>query len=244
MKILIILEVEIVDVWIEWKYKTTKNSEVLLTTETMPAKKALVIANDFMKTGRTKSLVFYDDQNNKWSQKEFEKLLIEVQEEPQSVEVYFDGGFEVNSKKTGTGIVIYYSKNNKEFRIRENRQLDELESNNEAEYAALWQAVLKLEELGVKNCKVKFKGDSQVVLNQLSGEWPCYEEEFSKWLDRIEDKFMKLGLSPTYTFISRKENKEADQLASQALQGIMISSHLNLTEVKGDGVRGSEGGIS
>ncbi len=218
------------DVWIEWKYKTAKNIEVTLTTETMPAKKALLVSNDFLKTGRTKDIVFYDEQHTKWTKKEFEKLLSEVVEEPHNINVFFDGGYDVDAKKAGTGVVIYYSRNNQNFRIRENIMLQELESNNEAEYAAFWQAVLQLEELGVRNSTVQFKGDSQVVLNQLSGEWPCFEDEFTRWLDRIEEKLKQLGIRPKYSAISRKENKEADQLASQALQGIMVSSHLNLTE--------------
>lgn len=219
-----------VDVWIEWTYKTTKNLEVTLTTETIPAIKALLISNDFLKTGRTKDLVFYDEQHIMWTKKEFEKLLAEVEEEPHNILVFFDGGYDIDSKKAGAGVVIYYSRNNKDFRIRENKVLQQLDSNNEAEYAAFWQAVLRLEELGVQNMSVQFKGDSQVVLNQLSGDWPCFEDEFTKWLDRIEDKIKHLGIRPKFTPISRKENKEADQLASQALEGTMVTSHLNLTE--------------
>lgn len=217
-------------VWIEWKYKTTKNLVTTLTSEVMPAKQALLIANDFLKTGRTKDLVFYDEQHTMWTKKEFEKLLEEIVEEPHDIEVFFDGGFDVETKHSGVGVVIYYTRNNQNFRIRENAALNQLDSNNEAEYAAFWQAVLRLEELGVHNIPVQFKGDSQVVLNQLSGEWPCFEDEFNVWLDRIEEKLKQLGIRPTYTPISRKENKEADQLATQALQGTMVSSHLNLSE--------------
>ncbi|WP_246941935.1 ribonuclease H family protein [Bacillus pinisoli] len=218
------------NVWIEWKYKTAKNIEITLTTETIPAKKALLIAEDFLKTGRTKDIVFYDEQHTMWTKKEFEKLLKEVEQEPHHIEVFFDGGFDVQLKKAGAGLAIYYTKNNQDYRIRENSVLDGLDNNNEAEYAALWQAVLRLEELGVRNIGVHFKGDSQVVLNQLSGEWPCFEDEFNRWLDRIEDKLKELGIKPTYTAISRKENREADQLATQALQGVMVSSHLNRSE--------------
>ncbi|MBM7663253.1 ribonuclease HI [Bacillus mesophilus] len=218
------------NVWIEWKYKTAKNLELTLTTEVMQAKKALLIAEDFMKTGRTKDLVFYDEQHTMWTKKEFEKLLKEVEEEPHHIEVFFDGGFDVQTKKAGAGVAIYYSRKNKDFRIRENSVLEELDNNNEAEYAAFWAGVLQLEALGVRNTSVHFKGDSQVVLNQLSGEWPCFEDEFNRWLDRIEEKLKELKIKPTYTAISRKENREADQLASQALQGVMVSSHLNRSE--------------
>jgi ribonuclease HI len=219
-----------VNVWIEWKYNTVKSQEVTLTTEIMQAKKALMIAEDFLKTGRTKDLVFYDEQHTMWTKKEFEKLLKEVEEEPHHIEVFFDGGYDIQTKRAGSGVAIYYTRNNKDFRIRANNVLEGLENNNEAEYAAFWQGVLQLEELGVRNTGVIFKGDSQVVLNQLSGEWPCFEDEFNRWLDRIEEKLKELKIKPTYTSISRKENREADQLASQALQGVMVSSHLNRSE--------------
>ena len=103
-----------------------------------------------------------------------------------------------------------------------------MESNNEAEYAAFWLLLQELEALGVHHIEVTFKGDSQVVLNQLSGDWPVYEDEFIRWIDRIEDKMKKLGIKPIYEPISRKLNKECDQLALQALNGVDIDSRLEM----------------
>lgn len=137
---------------------------------------------------------------------------------------YFDGGYEHDTLLAGLGVVIYFKQNNQSYRIRRNSRLQEIESNNEAEYAAFYYLIQELEELGVHHIPVTFRGDSQVVLNQLAGEWPCFEEEFNRYLDRIEDKMQELGIRPVYEPISRKENEEADQLATQALQGIPIAS--------------------
>jgi ribonuclease HI len=52
----------------------------------------------------------------------------------------------------------------------------------------------------------------------------CLEEELSKWADRIERKLRQLGINPEYELISRKENREADKLASPALKEIEITS--------------------
>ncbi|GFZ85716.1 hypothetical protein GCM10010978_27250 [Compostibacillus humi] len=71
---------------------------------------------------------------------------------------------------------------------------------------------------------VVFCGDAQVVINQLTGEWPCYEEELAKWMDRIESKLEKMGIQPEFVLKTRNDNKEADQLASQALRGIELTS--------------------
>lgn len=103
-----------------------------------------------------------------------------------------------------------------------------METNNEAEYAALYFTLTILEELGVHHLPCEFIGDSQVVLKQLEGEWPCYEDVLNRWLDRIENKQKELGLEPRYTVVSRKENKEADKLASQALEGKMINSKMQI----------------
>jgi ribonuclease HI len=218
-----------VKLWMEWTYKTPKkNNEIILTSEPLQAEVALMISDDFEKTGRTKEIFFYDEQHTKWSKKEIIKLLKEVETEPQDIVAFFDGGFDLTTNKAGLGVAIYFTQNRREYRVRVNEVFDQLETNNEAEYAAFWLMLGTLEEIGVKNTTVTFKGDSQVVLNQLSGEWPCFESILNKWLDRIEEKIMLLGIHPVYEPISRKLNGEADKLATQALEGTIVSSKLEL----------------
>ena len=165
-----------------------------------------------------------------WTKKEVTKLLTQVDTEPQNVTVYFDGGFRKNEGLSGLGIAIYFEQIKKQWRIRKNSVLEQLESNNEAEYAAFYEALKQLEELGVHHQRCVFKGDSLVVLNQLSGEWPCYEQPLNRWIDQIEEKLEKLSLHPIYEQISRKANQEADHLASQALSGEEIFSKLELNQ--------------
>ena len=116
----------------------------------------------------------------------------------------------------------------KKFRIRANEMIDEMESNNEAEYAALYYVLNILIELGVHHVPCDIKGDSQVVINQLEGDWPCYEENLNRWIDRIEERIKILGIKPRYQLIPRNDNKEADKLASQALDGKKIYSKMQL----------------
>lgn len=217
-------------VMIEWSYQTPKKQSTILKSDFIPADEALLLVNDFEKTGRVKELIFYDEQYTKWTKKELLKLLKEIETEPHDVILYFDGGYDLNTKKAGIGIAIYYTQNQKHYRIRKNAQLTEIDSNNEAEYAALWNAILYLEEMGVHHTSITLRGDSHVVLNQLSGEWPCFEENLNQWLDRIEEKIHQLGLKPIYEPISRKQNNEADKLATQALQGLDVLSKLEIEE--------------
>ncbi|TYR79999.1 reverse transcriptase-like protein [Priestia megaterium] len=209
---------------IEWHYKSSKQKQLTFYSDFTDANEALMIVSDLEKTGRTKEIFLIDEQQQKWTLKEAKKLLQEVQTEPHDVIVYFDGGYDHETLLAGIGIVIYFKQNGQSHRIRRNERFEQLQSNNEAEYAAFYYAVQQLEEIGARHINVIFRGDSQVVLNQLTGEWPCFEEEFNRYLDRIEDKLQDLGIRPTYESISRKNNEEADQLATQALQGISIAS--------------------
>ncbi|MDR4888633.1 ribonuclease H family protein [Fredinandcohnia sp. QZ13] len=215
---------------LEWTYKTPKNQVITLMSDEVTAEDALRIAEDFERTGRTKDLVFYDERHTKWTKKELIKLIKEIETEPQDIVAYFDGGYDIQSGKAGLGAAIYYTQNKKTYRVRVNELFEEMESNNEAEYAAFWLMLNTLEELGVHHTTVTFKGDSQVVLNQLSGEWPCFEENLNRWLDRIEEKIQRIGIEANYHPIGRKQNTEADRLATQALEGTFVSSKF---EIKG-----------
>ncbi|MGP4108658.1 reverse transcriptase-like protein [Virgibacillus sp. L01] len=212
------------NVRIELSYTTSKGTEATFTSEEMRAKKALLLAEDLEKTGRMKNIMFIDNHENRWNLKELRKQMEEIKTEPHHVTVYFDGGFDLETNKSGLGCAIYYEQNNKSYRLRKNALIEELETNNEAEYAALHLGIQELELLGVHHLPVTFIGDSQVVINQLKEDWPCYEEELAKWADRIERHVSQLGIDAEYKLVSRKGNKEADQLASQALKEIEITS--------------------
>ncbi|MGM9927854.1 MAG: reverse transcriptase-like protein [Bacillus sp. (in: firmicutes)] len=215
-------------VYISWKYKHPKKLSCPFHSDFLDAKEALMIAEDLERTGRVSSIEFYDEQDVVWQKKELTKLLTEIKEEPQDVTVYFDGGFLKEEGVSGLGIVIYYTQNNKHYRRRINKCLHELESSNESEYAAFYEALINLENMGVHHQTCEFKGDSQVVLNQLSGEWACFDDTLNKWCDRIEEKMKASNIHPKYTLIGRKENREADMLASQAIAGTEIDSELNV----------------
>lgn len=209
---------------IEWHYESSKQKQLTFYSDFTDANEAFIIIGDLERTGRAKEIYLISEDGQRWTVKEAKKLFEEIQTEPHDITVYFDGGFHHDMQVAGLGAVIYFTQNGFPQRIRVNTQLEQIESNNESEYAAFYFAVQQLEEMGVHHIQVTFKGDSQVVLNQLAGEWPCFEETFNKYLDRIEDKLQELGIKPIYEPISRKDNEEADQLATQALQGITIAS--------------------
>lgn len=212
---------------IEWTYHH-KGVETVFRSEEMPPAHALSVAEELMKTGRTKNILFLDEHDSTWTLKEIKKYIKEMETEPSNVTVYFDGGFNIESRISGLGCVIYFEQNGKKYRLRKNLTLDGLSSNNEAEYAALHFSVQELESLGVHHQTVRFIGDSQVVINQMSGEWPVYEKELMNWADRIDEYLNRLGIKPEFEPVSRKENEEADRLANQALDDIEIDGKIEL----------------
>ncbi|WEG12346.1 ribonuclease H family protein [Pullulanibacillus sp. KACC 23026] len=216
------------DVRLEFTYKTPRGLETLMTSKEMRAEKALLMVEDMERTGRVKSLQIIDGNDSTWTVKELKKYLKGVETEPHDVTVYFDGGYDVQTRKSGLGFAVYFQQNGKHYRLRKNAWVEELESNNEAEYAALHFALKELEGLGVHHLTLKIKGDSQVVISQLSGDWPVTEDTLNRWADRVEAQLDKLGLKPVYEHVTRKSNQEADQLASQALKGIEISGTIEL----------------
>lgn len=217
-------EVNYMNMKIVLTYQTVKGTVARFQSDDMPAKQALVIAKDLEKTGRVKDLFFSDSFDNSWTLKQLKKYMEGIETEAHDVTIYFDGGFQLGLKKSGLGCAIYYTKNNRRYRLRKNALIEELHSNNEAEYAALHLGLQELIHLDVHHLPVACIGDGNVVINQLNGEWPCYEKELSQWMDRIERTINQLSITPHFELISRKYNHEADWLASQALKGVNILS--------------------
>ncbi|MDM5338271.1 reverse transcriptase-like protein [Fictibacillus enclensis] len=208
---------------LEWEYKPAKSKEtVRFVSDPVTVERAVQLAADIEKTGRVGNMSFMDESGIYWSRKELQKMVAVILTEPTDIVAYFDGGFQKDIQESGQGVAIYYTQSHKHYRVRTNAAFDEISSNSESEYAALWLLVNELDALGVHHTSVTIKGDSMGVIHQMSGEWPCYEENLQRWMDRIEEKMKKLGLQPVYELLNRNDNKEADTLATQALNGNII----------------------
>ncbi|WP_301109794.1 reverse transcriptase-like protein [Sporosarcina sp.] len=207
---------------IEWSYRSKKGTKTVFRSDEMPAAQALLIAEDLDKTGRLKQIQFSDPYDSFWSLKELKSYVKGIETEPHNITIYFDGGFDWDTKMAGLGCVIYYDQNGKSYRLRKNLAVTDLVSNNEAEYAALHLCLQELEILGAHHLPIKVLGDSKVVINHLNEEWPVIEEDLYNWANKIEAKMSELGFQPEYEHVSRKTNSEADRLAEQALAGVEV----------------------
>lgn len=205
-------------------YKLKTATKTVFISDWIPDHQVLRVMEDLEKTGRFFNIEVEDDTGITWTKKEVQKLLTKIQDEPDELILYFDGSYQKGTNQAGLGIVLYFKQGKERVRHRFNSRIDQMDSNNEAEYAALYYSLKRIEDLKIKGKKIVIRGDSQGLLMQLKGEWPCYEDNLNRWLDKIEAKIEQLKLHPVYEPIPRNENKEADKLASQAIQGVEIES--------------------
>jgi ribonuclease HI len=87
-------------------------------------------------------------------------------------------------------------------------------TNNQAEYQAVYQALVKAEQLGLKH--IDFRLDSNLVVNQLNGIykiknrdlWPIYQN-----IKKVATGFEKISFS----HVGRELNHLADGLVNKIL---------------------------
>ncbi len=125
---------------------------------------------------------------------------------------HFDGASRGNPGDAGAGAILLDSAGRTVWKCA--RPLGR-KTNNEAEYLAL---ILLLEEILARRLSgVAVRGDSQLVVNQVTGRWKIREPRLQELADRAKEllKATKSSLS----WIPREENFEADRLSNEALDG-------------------------
>uniref|UniRef100_A0A803Q8K4 RNase H type-1 domain-containing protein n=1 Tax=Cannabis sativa TaxID=3483 RepID=A0A803Q8K4_CANSA len=129
-----------------------------------------------------------------------------------------------NENGSGAGLIMM-SPDNFKFHYTLRFQLDT--SNNEAEYEALLASLRIAEALKVKN--LICYSDSQLIVNQVLGEYQEKGLKMEKYLEKLRknlEKFNYFKIEP----IPREHNSNADALAKLASQNEL--DKLNLVSVK------------
>lgn len=123
----------------------------------------------------------------------------------------FDGCCAPNPGEMGVGVVVYNEDNDMIIELSERCGHG---TNNQAEYNAL---IMGLEELlKIYNGRLMVQGDSELVINQMRGEWGTKNKNLVPLYNRakyLEAKFQHVD----YEYMPRTENKEADILSAKAL---------------------------
>lgn len=90
-------------------------------------------------------------------------------------------------------------------------------TNQVAEYAALLAALRWLADTDQQGA-VEIRGDSQLVVRQMTGEWRCYAEH----LQPLHREALELACQFTgpvlFRWVPRGENAEADELSKEAYE--------------------------
>lgn len=102
-------------------------------------------------------------------------------------------------------------------------------SNNVAEYNGL---ILSLENIiNEKDCLIDIRGDSKLVINQISGSWKIKEGRYKSVALKARDLIISLAKNNNkfrFKWIPREENYTADQL-SNVFHGRKTAPHHQLS---------------
>ena len=124
--------------------------------------------------------------------------------------VYFDGASRGNPGPAAVGWVIVSS----DGVVAESGETVGQRTNNQAEYEALLRALRAARDLGLD--EVDIRGDSQLVVKQLRGEWDTNDPELRE--KRVTARELLRSFDRwDVEHVPREINERADDLANEAL---------------------------
>jgi len=91
-------------------------------------------------------------------------------------------------------------------------------TNNVAEYEALMTAARWLVDEGIDE-KIAIKGDSELVIKQMKGEYRVSSATSKKYVPEI--KKLLEGKDVSFSWVPREENEEADSLSRKGYEGYL-----------------------
>ena len=123
--------------------------------------------------------------------------------------VYFDGACRGNPGPAAVGWVIVTGDG---IAAEGGQQIGEA-TNNQAEYAALLQAVEAARDLGIDEADIR--GDSQLIVKQIRGEWETNDPELRERRVRVRELLTDFDRW-SIAHVPREVNERADELANEA----------------------------
>ena len=140
--------------------------------------------------------------------------------------IHTDGGARGNPGPAAIGAVI---ENDKGAVIKEVSEYIGEKTNNEAEYRAPIAALKKLKALvgkaEVKQSSVQIFSDSELMVKQMTGKYKIENQNMQGFFLELWNLTIDFG-EVTFTAISREQNKAADRLVNEALDGQMNAQKL------------------
>lgn len=129
--------------------------------------------------------------------------------------IYTDGGSRGNPGPAAAAFII---KSNDGKKINEMGIFMGVATNNEAEYTAVEKALELLisENKNTSGIEVEIRSDSQLVVQQLSGNWKVKNEKIRGFYSKIKKLEANFAVV-TYKYIARALNFEADTIVNKTL---------------------------
>jgi|SRR6478752_890661 len=138
----------------------------------------------------------------------------------EKVKCYFDGACEPKNPGGNMGIGAYILVHGKEIYTHSNYILANSEnSNNVAEYMALEKILQYLQSNDLKSKEIWIYGDSNLVIQQMSGKWKVKNGLYKESALRCKELALRLKTKHNlnYKWIPRELNERADKLSKQHL---------------------------
>ncbi|HLE49106.1 MAG TPA: ribonuclease HI family protein [Patescibacteria group bacterium] len=131
------------------------------------------------------------------------------------IEIFSDGGARGNPGPAASAFVVFQNMNV----IFSFSKSIGANTNNWAEYYAVYLALLWLSKFVRKNkiTRVDYFLDSELVVNQLTGNYKVKSENLKKLYNKIKTLEKHLGTQIIYKHIRREKNSYADKLVNAAL---------------------------
>lgn len=134
------------------------------------------------------------------------------------IKCYFDGCCEPKNPYGNMGIGSIIIKDNIEVWSHSNFiPQSQNNSNNVAEYLALEQILIWLKENEVPENTIFIFGDSQLVVNQMNGNWRIKQGLYKPHALRCKELISKLDKVLVIRWIGREGNQVADDLSKKHL---------------------------
>ena len=132
----------------------------------------------------------------------------------QMIVIYTDGGARGNPGPSGAGAVILEGG---AVRSEIKKFLGEHQTNNWAEYEAVFLALTEAKRLGYAGRPIEARLDSKLVAEQLAGNWkvkePTLKPQWSKVRELMAESFQNIK----FVYVPREDNAEADRLVNEAI---------------------------
>ena len=134
----------------------------------------------------------------------------------QKIVIYTDGGARGNPGPAGAGVVIQDGGKTYEFK----KFLGEKQTNNWAEYEAVALALHEAKKKGLTGRSIEVRLDSQLVAEQLSGNWKIKEAGLKSQAAKVRALLADFP-KHEFVYIPREQNKEADRLVNEAVDEVL-----------------------